>query len=223
MKNRHFEFRRRSARQYHRNKRGDQFDRGIRVRHDYGDVDPNGLSWWDDVQFIQGGMRITVAWRHPRHVYQDMIEEAAMKASQHLYEKIDGDLFDGAEKSYKKLGRSRKKVRDYTMKRRPGEREWLEALRAEEARLSKEAEFSVVPSFKVQTLIWCRFVEIVAPVEVRNIVELRMLADLARRVLLGATTLEREFPGYMYGKAQWVADGLADRELYLASHRITGT
>lgn len=223
MKNRHFEFCRRSTRQYHRNKRGDQFDRGIRVRHDYGGMDPNGLSWWDDVQFIRGGMRITVAWRHPRQVFQDMIEEAAMKASLHLYEKINGDFFDAGEKSYKRLGRSRKKVAYYTMKDIPGKQAWLSALSTEEVRLSEEAEFLVVPSFKVQMNIWCRFVEIVAPVEVRNVDELRRLADLVRRILLGATTLEREFPGYVYSKAQWVADGLAGRELYLVSHRIAGT
>ncbi|WP_349571078.1 hypothetical protein [Azotobacter salinestris] len=223
MKNRQFELMRRLARQYHRNKRGDQFDQGILVRHDYGEFDPNELSWWDDVQFILGGMRVTVAWQHPRHAYQGMIEDAAMKAAHHLYDKIDGNLFEGAERSYKKIGRSRKRVQSYTTTRRPGEQEWLDAVRAEEARLSKEAELSIVPSLKVEMLVWCRFVEIVAPVEVRNVAELRMLADLVRRILKGGTTLEREFPGYVYGKAQWVSEGLAELPPYVVSHRIAGT
>jgi hypothetical protein len=223
MKNRRFELRRRLARQYHRNKRGDQFEQGILVRHDYGEFDANELSWWDDVQFILGGLRVEVAWQHPRHAYRDVIEDAAMKAAHHLYEKIKGDLFEGAEKSYKKVGRSRKKVQSYTTTRRPGEQEWLDAVRAEEVRLSKEAEFSVVPSLKVETLAWCRFVEIVAPVEVRNVPELRVLADLVRRILKGETTLVREFPGYVYGKAQWISEGLAERPLYVVSHRIAGT
>lgn len=223
MKNRQFELRRRLARQYHQNKRGDQFEQGILVRHDYGEFDPNELSWWDDVQFILGGLRVAVAWQHPRHVYQGMIEDAAMKAVHHLHEKIDGDLFEGAERSYKKVGRSRKKVQSYTMTRRPGEQEWLDAMRAEEARLSKEAEFSVVPSLWVEPLAWCRFVQIVAPVEVRSVAELRMLADLVRRILKGETTLEREFPGYVYGKAQWISEGLAERPLHFVSHRIAGT
>lgn len=223
MKNRQFELRRRLARQYHRDKRGDPFEQGIRIRHDYGEFDPNELSWWDDVQFILGDLRVAVAWQHPRHVYQGMIEDAAMQAAHHLYEKIDGDLFEAAEKSYKKIGRSRKKVHSYTTTRRPGEQAWLDALRAEEARLSKDAEFSIVPSFKVETLAWCRFVEIVAPVEVRKVAELRMLAELVRRILKGKAMLEREFPGYVYGKAQWVSEGLAERPLYLVSHRIAGT
>ncbi|MDP2832055.1 MAG: hypothetical protein Q8Q28_01910 [Pseudomonadota bacterium] len=223
MKNRQFELRRRLARQYHRNKRGDHFEHGILVRHDYGEIDPSRLSWWDDVLFILGGLRVAVAWQHPRHVYRGMVEDAAMKATHHLHEKIDGELFEGAVKSYKKVGRSRKKVQSYTMTRRPGEQEWLDALRVEEARLCKEAEFSVVPSLKVETLDWCRFVKIVAPIEVSNVAELRMLADLVRRILKGETTLASEFPGYVYGKAQWIGDGLAERPMYVVSHRIAGT
>jgi len=223
MKNRQFELRRRLARQYHRNKHGDLFEQGILVRHDYGDVDPNSPSWWDDVMFILGRVRINVAWRHPRDVYRGMIEDAAMKAVEHLSEKIEGDLFAGAEKSYKKLGRSRKKVLSYTTQSRPGAQEWFDALRVEEERLSATAEFTVAPSFKTELLDWCRFVSIVVPLEVRHAGELRALADLVRRILKGETTLELEFPGYIYGKAQWVADGLAGQPLYLVSHRIAGT
>ncbi|WP_374355357.1 hypothetical protein [Chitinimonas sp.] len=152
MKNRHFELRRRFARQYHRNKQGHYFDQGIRIRRDYSEVNPSGLSWWDDVQFILGGMRVEVAWQHPRHVYEGLVKEAAQQATEHPYEKIEGDLFDGAEKSYKQLGRSRKKVVSYTTTNRPGQDEWFEALRVEEARLSRDADYTIVPSIKVEQL-----------------------------------------------------------------------
>lgn len=223
MKNRQLELRRCLARQYHRNKRGDPFEQGILVRHDYGEVDPNSLSWWDDVMFVLGKVRVNVAWRHPRDVYQGMIEDAAMKAVEHLSVRIESDLFAGAEKTYKKLGRSRKKVLSYTTQDRPGVQEWFDALRAEEARLSAEAEFIVAPSFKTELLDWCRFVGIVAPIEVRHAGELRALADLVRRTLKGEATLENEFPGYTYDKAQWIADGLAGQLLYPVSHLIAGT
>lgn len=223
MRNPAFELRRRLARQYHRNRRSDAFDHGILVRHDYRGIDPDGLSWWDDVQFVLGGRRIAVAWQHPRHVYQGMIEEAAMQAVHPLYENIAGDPFERSEKSYRKLGRSRKKVCSYAIKSRAGEREWFDALRAEEMRLSREADFSVAPSFKVETLAWCRFVDIVAPVEVRNVAELRALAELVRRLLKGETTLAGEFPGYVYGKTQWLADDLAGRPHQGIAHRIAGT
>lgn len=222
LKNLQFELRRNLARQYHRNERGDQFRGGILIQHDYSGADPNGLSWWDDVQFILGGVRVAVRWQHPRCAYQDMIEDAAMKAVNHLYEEIDGDLFGVAVKSYKKFGRSRKAVESCRTIRSPGKQAWLDALRAEEVRLSKEAEFSVTPSFKVKTLSWCRSVKIVAPIEVRSIADLRMLADLVRRLLKGETSLEREFPGYVYGKKQWVGEGMAEGPLRVFAHRIAG-
>jgi hypothetical protein len=178
MKNPSFERRRRQARQYHRNRHRDQFKNGILGRNIYGDREPGQLSWWDDVQFIRGKMRINVAWRHPRFVYQGLIEEAATAAAQPLYEQTGGGLFDGTVKLHKRIGRSRKKVSGYKMAAdRPGEREWLEALNAEQARLGREADFSVRPSFDEQQLNWCRFVDIVAPIEVRNVAELRALAD----------------------------------------------
>lgn len=63
MKNRPFEQRRRQALQHHRNRRGDHFENGILVRHVYDDREPGQLFWWDDVQFIRGKMRISVAWQ----------------------------------------------------------------------------------------------------------------------------------------------------------------
>ncbi len=223
MKTPSFERRRLAARLYHRNRSRDQFEGGILVRHVYDDRDPERLSWWDDVQFIRGKMRINVAWRHPRSVYQDLIEEAASVVVEPLYEKIEGNLFGGDVKLYKQVGRSRKKISGYRMVDRPGVREWIDALRAEEARLSREAEFTVRTSFDVEQLDWCRLVEIVAPIEIRNVTDLRALADLVRRILARETTLEREYPGYVYGKAQWIADGLAEQAPPLVTHQVAGT
>lgn len=224
MKNRHFEQRRSLARQYHRNKRGDRFEQGILVRHDYSGTDPGGLSWWDDLQFVLGRMRVSVSWQHPRQVYKDLIESAAMDAVWHLYEQIEGGLFSNAEKNYQKIGRSRKKIFSYTTQHRPGEREWLDALRAEQSRLSREAAFSVAPSIKVHLLAWCRYVEIIAPIEVRNVEELRALADRVRRILKRESVLDREFPGYVYGREEWIAEGLAaEQNPFAISHRAAGT
>lgn len=146
-----------------------------------------------------------------------------MAATQPLYEQIDGGLFDDAVKLHKRIGRSRKKISGYrTAADRPGTQVWLEALTFELARLNREADYSVRPSFNVQQLNWCRFIEIVAPIEVRSIAELRALADLVRRILAHETTLQGEFPGYVYGKAQWIADGLAAEAPRVISHRLAG-
>lgn len=223
LKNPQFESCRRSARTYHRNRRGDQFENGILVRHDYRDVNQSGISWWDDVQFIRGGRRIAVAWVHPRNSYQDLILANAQAATRHLYDRIDGGLFSNETTLYKSVGRSRKRVTGYRTMRSSEEREWLDALRIEEARLSREANYSVYPSMKVESLAWCRFVTICAPIEVRNPGELRVLSDLVRRLLTGETTLKEEFPGYVYTRDQWRADGLIDHTLGVHSMRIAGS
>ena len=46
----------------------------------------------------------------------------------------------------------------------------------------------------------------VAPLEVRNEQELAIVANLARRLLLSHTTLEREFADYRYTKESWLSE-----------------
>lgn len=222
MKNRQFELRRRLARQYHSNQRGGQFVQGVRALHDYAGLVPDGLSWWDDCQFILGKRRIAVAWQHPRQIYQDLIADAA-RAVVGPSSTRAGDWFADAGKTYARLGRSRKKVRWYTHPERADLKAWFDALRAEEARIAREAAFSVSPSIRVETLSWCRYVSLVAPLEVRSEAELRVLAGLVRRLLKGETTLAREFPGYVYDATRWREEGLAEGPLAVVSHRVAGS
>ncbi len=49
-------------------------------------------------------------------------------------------------------------------------------------------------------------ISLIAPLEVRNEAELANLALLARRLLLRETTVEAEFPGYQYGRADWLKE-----------------
>jgi hypothetical protein len=77
MKNQRLERTYRLMRQYHRNRRGDPFEQGIRVRRDDIDDEPDARSWRDDVTFILGGRRVKIAWQHPRCAYQGMIQDAA--------------------------------------------------------------------------------------------------------------------------------------------------
>ena len=67
-------------------------------------------------------------------------------------------------------------------------------------------DLDVLPSFKREQLTWATGVSLVAPLEVRNESELASVALLARRLILGQTTLEAEFPGYRYGRANWLRD-----------------
>ncbi|SFK32833.1 hypothetical protein SAMN05421680_1607, partial [Xenorhabdus mauleonii] len=65
MKNRRFERNRRLAKQYSQNKHSDQFEEGILIRYDYSGRDPNELSWWDDVMFIQCSEQIKIQYFCP--------------------------------------------------------------------------------------------------------------------------------------------------------------
>lgn len=49
-------------------------------------------------------------------------------------------------------------------------------------------------------------IELVAPVEVRNEQELAQLADLARQLVIGQTTLAERFPGAVYGQSDWLRE-----------------
>jgi hypothetical protein len=65
-------------------------------------------------------------------------------------------------------------------------------------------DFDVAASWKRVRLNWATGISLVAPMEVHNETELALVAALARRLILGQTTLDAEFPGYRYGKADWL-------------------
>ena len=49
-------------------------------------------------------------------------------------------------------------------------------------------------------------VSLVAPLEVRNEGELAAVAMLAKRLILGQTTLQAEFTGYCYSRVDWIRE-----------------
>ena len=106
------------------------------------------------------------------------------------------------------VGRPRKKIVSYTC-RPPSEasRAYFQRLRALEQEMSAQGiDCSVRPSSKRKRLSWATGLELVAPLEVRNEQELAVVADLACRLLLGHTTLEREFADYRYTKESWLLE-----------------
>lgn len=106
------------------------------------------------------------------------------------------------------MGRSRKKLVSYTSREPSQEqRQHFDLLRDIEKRLSAEGiDFDITATWKWERLTWAMGVSLVAPLDVRNEVELAAVANLARRLILGKTTLEVEFPGYRYGRADWLVE-----------------
>ena len=199
----------RLQREYHRNHPWRLGPSGLFVPHSYTEVKQDALSWWDDVGFILNRRRVIVWWRHPRHVYRDAIEELAQEQAGEF--PFDDWLTQGAIPNYRKVGRSRKKIVSYTC-RPPSEasRAYFQRVRVLEQEMSEQGvDCDVRPRAKRKRLSWATGLDLVAPLEVRNEQELAVVADLARRLLLGSTTLEREFADYCYDKASWLSEAAA--------------
>jgi len=202
MKNPNQELLCRLMRQYHRHHPW-RLDRGFFIPHLY--PKPRKLSWWDDVGFILNGRRIMVWWVHPRMEYADAINDMAWKEAGDPPAR-SADMFVAGEKQWKKVGRSRKKVASYLCRPTPDSMQgYYTKLRAIESRMESEGiDLVVRPSISVKRLAWCTGVELCVPVDVRTDEEVRALALLARRLLKGETNLANEFPGYEYGRAEWL-------------------
>ncbi len=164
------------------------------------------LTWWDDVGFILNGRRVIVWWQHPRHVYRCAIDDQSWLEAGPGPQ--DDWLFDGATTNYKKVGKSRKKVVSYTSRQPSAEQNaHYEHLRLIGERLTAEGiDLDVNLSWHREPLNWATGVSLIAPLEVRNEAELAQVAALARRLLLGQTTLEMEFPEYRYNRVNWLIE-----------------
>ncbi len=214
MKNRHVEQLRRLARQRHRHAQEDYGPGGIAVRYHF----QPGLSWWTDTAFVLNDYRVALSFLHPRMAYQWQVEELAQATVTHLYTHKG---LEDATPIFRKIGRSRKKIQGYARNPRSAEDPWLNALKAEEARLFVEGNFVVTPYIRAEWTRYSRFVTLCAPVEVGNEETLIAMARLVRRLLKHETTLQAEFPGYAYTRNDWVKDGLAGRHAdLLHAHEV---
>lgn len=209
MKNRKQEHFGRLQRQYHRNNPWCLNGDGLYVPHAYDDRQPNDLSWWDDVGFILNNRRVIVWWQHPRYVYSSAIDEQSWIEAGSGPQ--DDWLVDGATKNYKEVGASRKNIVSYST-RQPSEEQKAHYAHLRDIRQQLTTEgidLNVQLSWKTERLNWAMGISLIAPLEVRNEAELATVALLARRLLLRQTTLESEFPGYYYGRADWLKESKA--------------
>jgi hypothetical protein len=197
---------RRSQREYHRSHPWRLSAGGFYVPHSYEDRSPDKLTHWDDVGFILNGRRVIVWWEHPRYVYGEALWDRVWK------EVGDGPrdnwLTEGGTKNYKRVGRSRKKLVSRTLRSpSPEQSAHYDLLRATFARMSGEGiDLTIPASWKPQRLRWATGVNIVAPIEVRSEQDLVAVAILAKRLLKGETTINTEFPGYLYSRSDWLSD-----------------
>lgn len=219
MKNPHYESLGRRMRAYHRARPWRLSEGGLYIPHAYWNMTPQSLSYWDDVGFILNGRRYMVWWRHPRDLYKARIEDLAWDEAGD--DPQDDWLTEGGTTNYKRVGKSgkRKKVSSYTS-RSPSEaqQQYYDQLSHIEGRLKKEGiDLEVRLSWKWERLTWAMGVTLVAPLEVRNEQELAEVARLARKLVLRQTTLEQEFPGFVYDRASWLEDQRRQQTTFAAN------
>lgn len=221
MKNKHREQLKQRAKLYHRNSRGQHFENGVLVRHMYDIENPQKFSWWDDVTFILNDYRVNVAWIHPRYAYSNKVEEIAHAACEHLESPSMLDFMAESSPNYRKVGKSRKKIVSYTNTFEITDA-YFEALDAEKNRIANDLGNKIViaPTISTEWTNCSRFVSICAPIEVRGVVDLRELATLTKRILRRETSLEREFPGYLYSQRNWTAEFQNNDEVGILSHSV---
>lgn len=206
MKNHKQELFGRMQRQYHRHHQWRLGQDSLFIPHSYKEKSPGSLSWWDDVGFILNGRRVIVWWQHPRYVYGCAIDDQSWVEAGPGPQ--DNWLFDGAKTNHKRIGRSRKKIVSYTSRQPSAEQDaHYKHLRSISERLTTEGiDLELNTAWKRERLNWATGVSLIVPLEVRNETELAQVASLARRLLLGQTTLETEFPDYRYGKTEWLKE-----------------
>ena len=219
MKSRHAETLRRARKKYHQTDYENNFQNGILARHLYDAQNPLMLTWWDDVTLIINNYRVAVAWTHPRQSYRDEIKQQASQNTAHL--SMRNSALDNATPEYVKVGASRKKLVAWSTGSIVNQ-EWVEAFDMEVEKISNGSDYLITPSIKVTWFKWCRYVDICAPIEVRNEENLVQLARLVKKLLKHETTLDQEFPNYTYTKENWLKDALNDSMLMrqLHSHRL---
>lgn len=180
------------------------------------------MTGWDDVGFILNGKKYFVNFVHPRLAYYDKIESVAFDM---VDEPDDGFTFGKTTKVYKKAGNSRKVVVAYRHDSIHDEfakrAEYYSAIdQASLDMMIRGIDITVVPSIKARRLVNGVSVELIAPIEVCSKENAINLAQFAKRLIKGETTLEKEFPGYAYTKDSWLQDtNFRDSEINLAKLR----
>jgi hypothetical protein len=205
LKNKEFDRRRREAKQYAKkwhNIRHVNPD-GNYLYHSY--PEPKDMGWWDDVSFRLGSQVVVVAWIHPRMAFSDKTKDIAYG----LLPEAPPTKWEKASTNYRRIGKNknRKRVVSYNMTPFDGDfLAWCDLWDKTTLDIRKTTDLIIRPSIKIEQLDYCRFVSLVAPVEAIDEKSVNDMANMAKTILRGETTLEELFPEYVYTREDWASE-----------------
>jgi hypothetical protein len=209
MKNKYFDYMRAKAKKYAKTwHRANQLTPlGNALIHCYDNPDnKKEHGWWDDVQFKLGGQVITVWWIHPRMAFSDTTDTVAYDS---LPPAPEWNWASSGVKNYKKIGKNknRKRLVSTTIPPSPASfTEWCDLWKVRRAEVRQSTDIVIRPSIKVDQLSWCRGVSLCIPIEAVDADSVEQVAEIAKKLLRGETTLDELFPNYTYTKDDWAAE-----------------
>lgn len=206
MKNKHFDWKRSQAKKYAKtwHRANKLTSLGNALIHCYDN--PHDMGWWDDVAFKLGSQVVMVWWIHPRMAFSDQTKDIAYNL---LPPAPEFDAFKRSTPNYKRVGKNkkRKKIVSYTMA--PVHKSWTDWAddwdKATE-QVRRTTDLVIRPSIKVEQLSWCRGVSLCIPEEAIDAPSVEKVAEIAKKLLRGETTLEELYPDYTYTRHDYAAD-----------------
>lgn len=184
------------------------FEKKVYCYHSFNEIGPTDVTWWADFDFMLNGCYISVDWVHPRMAFKEAMLDKAFKQVSHLYKEEHNDtLMDNSRPIYKKLGKSRKKIRAWrTVPRKLNTDAFSLALKLAEDNLQKEADFIIKPSVTVEWRKYGKSVSVCAPVEMRSIDDVATLALILKRILKHEISVDDAFNHRIYNRLDWLEE-----------------
>lgn len=199
MKNKHIERLKIAAKQFHRSEYGYHFSKGIVAIHEDDELEPQRLSWREDVRFILNDYQVYVSWTHPRAIYARQLQNEVRLRMTHI---PCPDWLGPSKALYKKLGRSRIKIMGW----RTDPVDWS-VWKAEQGKIRTQVELDanhvIVPFIDSCWTKYARSVSLCTPMEIRNEHNRISLVAITKQLLTRQVTLEELYPDYRYTRDQW--------------------
>lgn len=202
MKNKRIERLKTAAKQFHRSEHGYHFKNGIVAIHDDDELEPQRLSWREDVMFILNDYQVYVSWFHPRAAYVKQFQKEVRLKMKHF---PCPDWLGPSKALYKKLGRSRVKIMGW--RTTPVNwSAWAAEERKVRAQVELDANHVIVPSMESYWSEYGRSVMLCMPMEIHNEQDRITLAAITKRLLTRQVSLKDLFPDYRYTRDDWAME-----------------